>query len=109
MSASACVAFYGLRYEVAPSEIEALEERRDPRQVAARKAGLQTYWGNFDWAEPRYVLLVGARLAVLGPENDPFASLSIEQLAETVLLTDGKLAGVNLAGDRRLHIDFQED
>lgn len=47
MSANACVVYFGLRFDVPADGIEAVETRSDPRIVAARKAGLKSYWGNF--------------------------------------------------------------
>jgi hypothetical protein len=68
MSADACLAFYGLRFEVRSEEIEGLEMRSDPRVLATRKVRLKHYWANFGAQGERYLLFVGAQLGVLGPE-----------------------------------------
>ena len=34
---------FGLCYEIRPDEIETLEERSDPRQIAAKRVGLTSY------------------------------------------------------------------
>lgn len=109
MSASCCVAFYGLRYEIAPEDTEALEQRRDPRQVAARNFGLNSYWGKFTDAAPNYVLLVGYKLGVLGPENEPFVGFSFNQLADVARETDQKLTRAGLEGSAGLCLEFHED
>src|SRR5947209_19965588 len=80
MSASACIAFYGLRFDIRPDEIAALESRSDPRMVAARKAGLKHYWGNFGAPGEHYFLFVGYQLGTLGPENSPEVAESYEGL-----------------------------
>ena len=71
MSADACLAFYGLRFEVRSEEIEGLEMRSDPRVLATRKVRLKHYWANFGAQGERYLLFVGAQLGVLGPEGEP--------------------------------------
>ena len=44
MSADACVAFYGLRYEVRPDEIEALEQL-GPANASGAEGGIEALLG----------------------------------------------------------------
>ena len=109
MSASACIAFFGLRYETGPDEIELLEARSDPRQIAARRAGLNSYWANFGGDVDRYRLLVGTRIASLGPEDSAAASLPFEQLSGLMSDTMDKLRAAGLEGDAGLHLEWLAD
>ncbi|MBY8825116.1 hypothetical protein [Sphingomonas colocasiae] len=109
MSASACVAFYGLRFMILPDEIEDLEARTDPRQIAARRAGLATYWGNFGGENDGYVLFVGTKVAFLGPENAPASALPHKQMLQLMSDTMERLNVVGLAGDVGLYMEWQPD
>ena len=109
MSADGCVAYIGVRYEIEPAEIDALETRSDHRQLAAREAGLKSYWGNFGGIEERYVLFVGTELAVLGPEAKPCLSLTSGELQTTITQTGERLNRVGIDEAVGLHIEFQED
>lgn len=109
MSAEACVAFYGLRFEVAGAEVPGLEARSDPRLQSARKFGLKTYWGNFGLPGERYLLFIGSRLAVLGPENDASLSMDPATLAGLVDETDRKLEAAGFRGAPALHIEWMPD
>ena len=109
MSAVVCVAYIGVRYVIRPVEVENLEARRDPRQLAAREAGLKSYWGNFGGQTERYVLLVGAQLAVLGPEGRPWLSLTPYELETVITQTRERLGHAGINEDIGLHIEFQED
>ena len=109
MSAGACIIYFGLRYEVAKHEIEALEERSDARVRAARKVGLKVYWGNFSDAEPRYVLFIGSEIAKLGPENAFETTCGREDLTSIMDRTVARLAEAGLEGESKLYIQWQPD
>lgn len=109
MSADTCVAYIGVRYEIDLAAIEGLETRRDPRQLAARKVGLKTYWGNFGGSAERYVLFVGTQLAVLGPEGKPWLSLTAGELETVITQTEERLSRAGINEAIGLHIEFQED
>src|SRR5580704_19165992 len=96
MSADACVAFYGLRFEVSRSDIERLEARSDARMIAARRAGLEHFWGNFAAPAERYCLFVGAQLAILGPENKAEFALPSHHLLALMESTKAKLQTAGL-------------
>ena len=109
MSASACLVFYGLRFEVSSAEIEALEMRSDPRMLAARKAGLKHYWANFGSPAERYLLFVGANLGVLGPENSAEVILRTPELQAAMDSTKRKLEAAGLSGEPSLHVQWLPD
>lgn len=109
MSANACVVFYGLRFEILPDEIEALEMRSDPRMMAARKAGLKHYWANFGSPGEHYFLFVGANLGILGPENSPEVTLRAPDLEAVCDSTKVKLEAAGLSGEPSLHIQWLPD
>ncbi len=106
MSASACVVFYGVRFEVSPEEIEALELRSDPRMLAARKAGLKHYWASFGAPSERYLLFVGANLGILGPENSPEVILREAELQGVFNATKTKLEAAELSGEPTLYVQW---
>lgn len=109
MSASACVAFLGLRYELIGDEIENLEERTDPRQVAAKRAGLTTYWGNFGGDRARYVLLIGTKIAILGPESHLSSATTFDQMSQVMLETKTRVGDAGLLGEVGLHLEWLAD
>src|SRR5580704_11056065 len=98
MSAASCVIFYGLRYEVSPFEIEKLETRSDERVAAARKVGLTSYWGNFCAPNERYLLLVGAQIAIIGPENRAEVQISDSEFEAIVGSVRAKLTATGIQG-----------
>ena len=109
MSASACIVYVGIRYEVSPDEIEGLERRTDPRQRGAKQVGLNSYWGNFGGSEDRYLLLVGTEIAVLGAENVSWSSVTVERLKDIISGTGEALDEAGLEGPRGLHIEWLQD
>ena len=109
MSASACVVYFGIRYEVSEDEISALELRTDPRQRAAKQVGLDSYWGNFGGPDERYVLLVGTRIAILGPEDASSSSITAARLQDIAIRTEGRLDDAGLDGLCSLHVEWLED
>ena len=111
MSAQSFLAIFGLAFEVTdPKEIEDLEVRRDARIVAARRARLSFYWGNFGLdGVDRFRLFIGARLGVFGEENLAELSVTDEDLAATIANTQARLAEAGLHGEPALHLAWQPD
>ena len=89
MSAELVVAFFGIRVEVQGSDIEQVELRRHPLIVKARAASLRHYWGNFGGVDPKYLLLIGKKLSILGIENSAECIVSHTEMVE--LMTDVRL------------------
>jgi hypothetical protein len=109
MSADTCIVFFGLRYEVRPGEIERLELKSDARVMAARKVGLNCYWGNFGGLEEKYLLFVGTQLGILGPENAQeikFVPTEVQDLFDS---TRAKLNEASLVGEPSLYVQWQPD
>lgn len=109
MSASAFIAFVGLRFQVGHDEVAGLEERVDPRQIEAKRAGLKTYWGNFSLASPQHLLFIGTQLGSFGPEGSPSLSVGPAELTRIFQQVRSKLASTNITGDIALHLEFQPD
>jgi hypothetical protein len=81
MSASALIAFFGVRYEIT---IDESEDNNDKRVQAVRKVGLQYYSGNFGGLGERYLLFIGKRIGILGAENKGEIILPVKDLQELV-------------------------
>ena len=109
MSADACIAYYGLRYEVAPNEIEALERRSDPRMVAAREVDLKSFWANFAAPDMRYFLFVGTELGVLGPEGQSEVRIGHLDFRTVMESTTSKLRTAGLDGEPALYLQWYPD
>src|ERR1044072_4901564 len=109
MRADTCIAYFGLRFELGPEEIEGIELRSDERVVAARRAGLKYYWGNFGGLQESYLMFVGAHLGVLGPENSDSIDIPAGDLKELIDRTGARLAEAGLDGVPSFHIQRQPD
>ncbi len=109
MSASACVAYIGVRYDVAANEIDDLEMRCDKRQIAAKTAGLKSYWGNFGGTSEKHVLFVGTEIAILGVEGIQNIQLSSDRILAIISDTKVRLEAVGLSGLVTLNLEWIED
>lgn len=108
MSSNACVVYFGIRYDVKPDEIEALEARSDERVQKARKAGLSSYWANFGPGD-RHVLLIGSKLGVLGPEDRLSLTLDANNVVDLVSATNKKLEAAGFEPRGALHCEWLSD
>lgn len=93
MGADAFHVFYGLRWEVdanAEEEMSLLESRDDPRQGAARKHGLDCWWGA-TMDENVYYILVGRLVGHFGWQHDADGLIEPSDLAELMEETQRKL------------------
>lgn len=109
MSSPTSLAFYGIRFELATEEIEGLEARSDMRLVSARKHNLSHYWGNFGLAGDQWLLFIGAKLALLGEENQCQARLDKQLLLKLIDETEVKLRGAGFHETPMLHLQWQSD
>ncbi|MEM1185662.1 MAG: hypothetical protein AAGI53_11775 [Planctomycetota bacterium] len=103
MSAESCVVFFGVRYEVAPHEIEGLELRTDSRVIIARDVRLQWYWGTDT------VLFIGKQIAIMGIEGDLRVQVAGPELNSIMSDVRAKLSQARLDGEPMLHCEWQED
>lgn len=94
MGADAAHLFYGVRYQVSDdAEIKLLQANDHPLAAAAKKCGLQTDWGNFDFNGGEYYLLyIGRHIATLGHEGAREVELSDTALIEIQMDTRRKLS-----------------
>ena len=91
MGADSFVVYYGIRLIVQnEAETSALERRTDPRQRAARDAGLKSYFGRLTDGEPHH-LLIGTEIGVFGIENQTCIEMPMDRLLQAVEVTDRKL------------------
>jgi len=109
MSSDTCIAYFGLRIEISADEVEGVELRSDQRVVAARRAGLKYYFGNFGGLHERYLLFVGDQIGLLGLENSDAIGLSLEDVRELMDKTKAKLIEAGFEGAPSLHLQWQPD
>lgn len=82
MSTESTVVFLGVAIDIPASQVEELETRKHPLIAKARSVALQYYWANFGGIAPKYLFLLGKKIAIVGIENDaertiPFSELEI--------------------------------
>ena len=108
MSASAFIAYYGLRWDVTDEdEIDALERRVDPRQIAARDHRLKHWWGAA--SEESYFLLIGSELGNFGWEGMTDRRVDDAEFAQIMDDTKAKLRAAGFDADPALHLQFEPD
>jgi hypothetical protein len=107
--ASTTIAFYGVRFRPSEAEIGALEDRSHAAVLAARKAGLQYYWGNFGMPGESYFLFVGKLLGKLGDEDGSELRFDPERLSEIAAEVSGKLSMAGFPERPALLLQFQPD
>jgi hypothetical protein len=108
MGADALVAFYGIRYEIQNDEesLLSLEENRDPRCLAARRAKLACYWGRPTDGE-HYFLFIGTKLGSFGIQGDVARSFTDQALIQIAEETKAKLREAQLEGEPKLWLQFE--
>jgi hypothetical protein len=111
MGADSTYLFYGVRYQVSDkSEISQLRAGTHPLVKAAKKACLQTVWGNFDLDGGEYYLLyVGRQLATLGHEGISDIEISDPDLARIQLDVRRKLFAAGFSLTPALFAQFESD
>ncbi len=109
MSSDTFVVYFGLRFEVAPEEVEGIELRSDARVAAARRAGLKYYWGNFGGLQEKYLLFIGQQIGILGAENSSEVSLSLLDAESSFEATKTKLLENGFAETPAIHLSWQPD
>jgi len=111
MSSPSTLAFFGIRLPMASEspELALLEARRHPLQLAARKEGLDFYWGNFGEPAEEYLLFVGLNLGMVGPEAVPWIVLDIDNLKLKAGLASQKLVRIGLQQKPSLFVQWMPD
>ena len=104
MGADSFVVYFGVRYTVeSEDELARLERRDDPRLVAARKAGLQTYFGRPTEGVDHF-LLVGSELGNFGVQGMMDGELTEGELRRVAAETTEKLVHAGLEGSPKLYL-----
>jgi hypothetical protein len=109
MSAETFIAYFGLRFEVDPDEIEDVEGRTDRRVVAARRVGLQCYWGVFGENQESYRLYIGAQLGLLGAENKECINIPLDAVQRRIDITKAKLIEAGFEDAPSFHLQWEPD
>ena len=109
MSASYCLIYFGLRYEITADEIEPLELRTDQRIAVARKSRLDHWWDNFGGQDEQYLLYVGKELGIVGPEDKLEVRLNDDDFNAIVETTRAKLKQLGYEGSPKLYIQWMQD
>ncbi len=111
MGADSCVVYYGERYHVTDeSELEQLEARTHPLIQAAKRVGLQHYWGNFSMEGGEYyLLLVGRELGVFGVEGIGELELGDTEFQQVMKDTKERLQRGGFSLLPALQIQFEPD
>jgi hypothetical protein len=102
---------YGLRWEVNAGdeqEVTLLETRQHPRQLAARKHLLDSWWG-VTTDQQRYFVLVGKLVGTFGWENKHASKLDDAAITRLVEETKEKLRAAGLTGTPAWHYQFEPD
>ncbi len=107
--ADTTIVFYGIRQEVGDDDLDELESRSHPMQIAAKKVGLESYWGNFAAPAERYLLFVGKLLGKLGAEDRMEIQINADDFANIAKAVDTKLGDAGISEIASLHLDYQPD
>ncbi len=111
MGADAFHVYYGLSWEIdadAHDELSLLESEDDPRQVAAKRHGLGSWWG-LTTDESVYFLLVGKLVGHFGWQNQHDKRLEGVAVAHLMEETGEKLRAAGLEGEPAWHFQFEPD
>jgi len=108
MGADSVVVFYGLRIILDQDDIEAAEAGDHPYVVAAQRVGLQTYWDRESETKP-YFLMIGHRLAWLGPEHHTQMALDRSKVTELMEDVQRKLSLMGARDTPQLHLQYKFD
>lgn len=102
MSAESSLVFYGLRFDVAGSDIEQLELRKHPWITKARSNGLHFYWANCGGLDPQYYFFIGLKIGIMGLENSTEIVVSDTDFAAQIGETKKKLRGAGFDEEPKL-------
>lgn len=109
MSAEACIVCLGVRFEIDPDDIGALEARTDPRVQAARQIGLKYFWANFGDPGELFLLFIGDYIRVLGGDNSAELVLRPGELPGLTEATRAKLTAAGIVGEPALYVQWLAD
>jgi hypothetical protein len=109
MGADAFHVCYGLRWEVeSDHDLSRLESRNDPRQLAAKRHGLDSWWGSTTNEEVHF-LLVGKIVGQFGWQHEPEGRLIAEDVPRLMTETRERLRAAGLEDEPAWHFQFEPD
>ena len=111
MGADSTLVFYGVRYTIPEQGHELLESRSDPRQQAARRCQLDSWWGRSasESGEEVYYLFVRAKLGSIGYEDQTEIFRSRDDLTATMAGVGEKLKRSGIEHEPGLYVQFSPD
>lgn len=111
MGADTTYLFYGVRYQVTDAEeIAQIGKGSHPLVKAAKKAKLQTVYGNFAMNGGEFFLLyIGRELAAVGLEGIADIEISDTDLTKTQIDVRRKLAAAGFSLTPALFAQFEPD
>ena len=107
--ADTTIVFFGIRLEVDDGDLDDLESRSHPMQIAAARVGLESYWGNFAAPNERYFLFVGKLLGKLGIEDRTEIQVNTNDFTNTATDVAAKLSDAGISQPPLLHLAYQPD
>jgi len=107
MGASNFHVYYGLRFDLAGSDLTPFERQESPQQVAAREHGLDCWWGVTN--DESHFLLLGSSIGNFGWEYLPNNSTDDAKLTQLMSDTKSKLAAAGYSDSPALHCQFEPD
>jgi len=108
MGADSFIAVYGIKIALDPNnedEVDACDSRTDPRCLAARKVGLESFSGRMTDGED-YFLYIGKRIAWVGVENEQYSAQTIERLLSVAEEVATKLKAAGFSQLPELHFQL---
>jgi hypothetical protein len=108
MGADSFIAVYGVKIALDPEneeELDACGAETDPRCLAAKRAGLESFSGRMTDGED-YFLLIGRKVAWLGIEHDQHSTQSVERLSSIASEVSAKLKVAGFEQPPELHFQF---
>jgi hypothetical protein len=107
MTAEYVVVYYGLSFPISEEEVMALLNKEHRHQVAARKCGLDCYWGNFSVHIPDHRVFIGKEIGTIGAEYDWNLEFSDSEMMKTVEDAKTRLKNAGFTGESRFLMHFE--
>ena len=109
MGMAECVVYYGLQFEISPTEIDDVDEGTDKRIIAANTVNLQHYWSEFGSLDNQYFLFIGHEIGVMGTECKSEVQLTSEEFDAIVKSTCTKLKLAGFEQSPQLRFQWLEE
>jgi len=105
--ADTTVVLFGIRLEVSDDDLDELESRTHPMQIAAKRAGLESYWGKFSVPAENHLLFVCKLIGKLGVEDRMGIQINADDFARTAKTVSTKLRDAGISETALLHLEYQ--